>query len=114
MNLTTRKEMIQFGETKVLGIFKKKIEFMVEADIPDSVLKDYTEISNLSKDVESTENQKKAFDIMKKVIIGILTKCNKQKEVEKFVNNLGLKATNKIFIFLNEYINDEPEEKKND
>lgn len=114
MNLTTKKETITFGEKKILGIFKKKLQFIVEADVPESILDDYAVISTYQGDENDPTVQKKMFALMKKVIIGILSKNNKLKKVEKFVAQLGLKTTNEIFTFLNNYVNAVDNEKKND
>ena len=114
MNLTIKKEKIQFGETKIFGIIKKAIKFWVVADIPDSMLEDYAVISKLKPDDNNASEQKKAFDIMKKVIISMLSVYNNPKKITKFVNKLGIQGTNKIFVFLNEYANTVKAEKKND
>lgn len=114
MNLITKTEKITFGEKKIFGIFKKNIKFNVVADIPDDMLDDYAIMAKFNEMEINPEEQKKAFQLMKKVIISLLSIANNQKKVEKFVFSLGIKATNKIFIFLNEYINEADNEKKND
>ena len=114
MDLTTKTETITFGEKKVLGIFRKAIKFKVVADIPDSMLEKYADISKINPDDTKPEEQRKAFTIMKDVIREILCQANKRSQVEKFVNGLGIKGANKLFVFLNEYINNVEEEKKNE
>jgi len=114
MNLTTKTEKIQFGETKLFGIFKRKLMFNVIADIPDSMLDDYAEIAKTNDIETNPEEQKKAFGLMRKVIVSMLSVNNSKKKVEKFVNGLGIKGVNKIFVFLNEYVNEVDKEKKND
>ena len=116
MNLITKTETITFGEKKVLGIFKKDIKFKVVADIPDSMLDNYAKISKLkSEEMDSNpEVQKEAFNIMKTVIREMLYTHNSKGAVDKYVNGLGIQGTNKIFVFLNEYVNEVSEEKKNE
>jgi hypothetical protein len=114
MDLTTKTETIQFGETKVLGIFKKAIKFKVVADMPDSLLPIYGEISKIRDADNSPEEQKKAFDLMRKAIIQILGEHNRKGKVKSFVTKLGMQGLNKVWTFLNEYINGEEGEKKNE
>lgn len=114
MDLTTKTETIQFGEKKVLGIFTRPIKFKVRADMPESLLDEYAEISNMNIDEKNPEHQKKAFGIMKQIIRGILYRDNNKKAVCKFVDELGMQGTNKVFVFLNEYINGSEGEKKNE
>jgi len=85
MNLTIKTERIQFGETKIFGIFKKAVKFNVVADIPDSILHDYAEIAKIKPDENNPDEQKKAFSVMKKVIITMFCISNKRRKVEKFV-----------------------------
>jgi hypothetical protein len=114
MDLTTKTETIQFGETKILGIFKKAIKFKVVADIPDSMLEKYAEIAKIKPEDTNPEEQRKTFTVMKDVVKAILYQGNKVKTVDKFVDKLGIKGANKAFTFLNEYINEVDEEKKNE
>lgn len=116
MNLTIKTETIKFGETKILGIFKKDIKFKVQADIPESMLDSYGKLVELNKqNVESDPKaQKQAFGVMREVIKGILYVKNKKSKVDKFVDKLGIQGASKIFTFLNEYINEVKDEKKNE
>jgi hypothetical protein len=113
MNFKIKRELVTFGETKILGLIPIDVKFWVEADIPESLLDQYAKIAKMGKDADNLDNQKGMFRIMKDVIIGILSPINNKRKVEKFVNQLGIKSANEIFVFLNEYINVVDEEKKN-
>jgi hypothetical protein len=114
MDLTTKTETITFGQKKILGIFKKDIKFKVVADMPDSLLEDYAEIAKGAVDGGGPEEQRKAFKALKQVIAGLLYQANDKKKVDKFVNKLGMHGSNRIFEFLNKYINEVAVEKKNE
>ena len=114
MNLTTRKEKITFGEEKLFGIFKRDIKFTIVADIPDTMLDAYAEIAKTNDLETDPKEQKKAFELMRNVIISMLSPYNNKRKVEKFVGKLGMRGVNKIFLFLNNYVNEVDEEKKNE
>ena len=114
MNLTTKSQKVTFWEYKFLGIFKRERKFNVVADIPDSLLDDYAAIAKTDSNEENPEKQKEAFALMRKVIVSMLSPYNNKRKVKKFVDGMGIKSINKVFIFLNNYINDVDEEKKND
>jgi hypothetical protein len=116
MDLTTKTSTIQVGEKKVLGIFKRPIEFKIEADIPESMLDEYGKISAMDAEKldKDPEKQKEAFSIMKNIVREMLYTHNKKKPVDKFVDSLGIKSVNKLFVFLNNYANGVDEEKKNE
>jgi len=114
MNLTIKKEKIQFGETKVLGLFTKAVKFWVAQDIPDGVLQEYSKIKSNDTGDDSYEAQKVIIDSMRNVVVSLLEMNNGKRKVKKFVKDLGFKGINKVYLFLNEYINNVEDEKKND
>jgi len=110
--LTTKTEKITFGEKKILGIFTQKIKFNIIGDIPESMIDAYSEMAEI-KDVDTDKDaQKRAFKLMKTIIRDMFYIDNNKKKVDKFVDKLGLTATNKIFVFLNEYVNEVRKKKK--
>lgn len=105
-NILLKEEKIQFGEEKVLGIFKRKVEFIVSADIPMELYKDTAKLASFDTNgiENSIEKQEKMFELVRQTVISILSYKNKKEKVEKFVNKLGMINLQKLSIFLNEYI----------